>query len=129
MYFSPTVLIANSPPLATNIRLEPAFPTTDEDLSLHYEFHDNDTDTEYGTVIRWFCNNVNVPAYNGALILPSNATCKGDSWWVVVRPADGFIFGNDVSSALITISSEQGLINRVELTPSVYNLTAGEGYV
>ena len=106
--------LTNDAPTATNLRIEPAFPNTSDDLVATYTFTDANEDEESDTTFAWFRNGTLVPSATTAT-LPSNATSKGERWFVEVTPSDGETAGELVRSPEITV---------LNAAPRVVNLTA-----
>lgn len=100
---------SNTPPEASNLKIIPSSPLTDEDLLANYTYFDADGHSEKDSVISWFRDGAFVTA--GAL-LPSNFTSGGEKWTFTVTPNDGFDYGTTVGP------STPVLIMTPEPTPS-----------
>ncbi|MDC0164793.1 tandem-95 repeat protein [bacterium] len=91
----------NRAPQAFDVALMPAVPGLAEDITVSFVFFDPDGDSEVNTTIKWFKNG-EVTTYSG-LTLPAEATTCGDEWYATVIPSDGTLFGNEVSSNVVTV--------------------------
>lgn len=114
---SAEVSVANSAPIAVGLELNPAQPRTDDDLLAGYTFADPDLDTEAGSEIRWFRNNVEMASYADLKRLPASASAKGESWYVTVKPKDGLEFGPLVTSTPVTVLNTAPLASAVAINP------------
>jgi hypothetical protein len=118
------VPIVNHFPVAENLTLsrDPSsvlLPVNSNNtLYLDYDFYDQDDDSEGGTEIRWYKNNILQSAYNDETFIPSSALVKGDEWNATVRPKDGQDFGEINNTAIITIQNTAPLANNLDLSPT-----------
>ena len=117
------VTIMNSPPAASNVRITPSSPFTDDDLTGNYSFSDADEDEESSTEIRWYKNDMLQAVYNNVLTIPSEATSEGEEWYFTVRPNDGTDFGNLAKSNVVTIQKLPTYTLRVHSSPSGVTFT------
>ncbi|MHA1945994.1 MAG: hypothetical protein ACXAC6_02920 [Candidatus Hodarchaeales archaeon] len=118
---SPTVSIGippNTPPVATNLQINPSLPTTTDNLFINWTYSDVNNDSESNSMYYWYCNGEIIPTYNGLQTLPSFATSKGEVWYASVRPRDGEDFGDLVSSPNITISNSAPSVSNLEISPN-----------
>ena len=114
--------VPNTPPVASNLTINPSFPKTIDDLIASYEYYDVDGDSENGTEIRWYKNGVPKSAYSDQLIVPSNGTLADETWFFTVKPKDGKSFGTLETSSLVTVSS-------VEHDVAIRNVTVSKTIV
>lgn len=112
----------NTLPFVTNFSLSPSSPEISEDLELSYTYSDADGHDEAGTKIRWFRNNLPVPAYDDLCILPSSATSSGESWTAKIIPSDGLEFGAMVETASVTIQDIQSTFESITILPTDANV-------
>ncbi|MDH5374686.1 MAG: cohesin domain-containing protein [Candidatus Bathyarchaeota archaeon] len=110
--------IMNNPPAASNVRITPSSPFTDDDLTGSYSFSDADEDEESGTEIRWHKDGVLQAVYNNVLTIPSEATSEGEEWYLTVKPKDGTDFGNLAKSNAVSIQKTPAYTLRVYSSPS-----------
>ena len=103
---SSTVTILNSTPVAENVRLYPQQPWTGNNLTLSYEFSDVDDDTETGTQIYWYKNDVQQSAYDNKTNVPSSATHPDEEWYLTVQVYDGEEFSTIKQSQTEIINAE-----------------------
>ena len=95
--FQPTSSISNTVPIASNLMLLPANPTTGDDIEATYAYFDQEGHGESGTQIRWFLNGAEQPSWGGMGTIPSTMTDEGDEIYFTVIPSDGIGFGSMVS--------------------------------
>ena len=104
---SPTVNIANTPPVASGITISPASPSAGDVLDCTYGYFDADGDNDQ-TSIEWFVNTVS--AGNGASL--AGGYQKGDTVECVVTPGDGDDSGTPESASVLIENA----------TPSVFDV-------
>ncbi|MFC1713662.1 C10 family peptidase [Candidatus Poribacteria bacterium] len=95
----------NTPPVASNLDINPSSPRTADNLVASYDYSDADSDPQSGSEIRWYKNSAIQSAYNDILTVSSDDTTKGDAWYFTVRPNDGNSFGATATSASVTIGN------------------------
>jgi hypothetical protein len=116
--------VINKAPSASNLTFSPSTVTSNDSLTLNYNFFDIDDDTESGTEIRWYNNSVLQPTFNNLTTIPLSALYKGDQWYATVKPKDGALFGSLVTSSIITIENTLPLASNVNINPgSAVNTT------
>ncbi|HYI02998.1 PKD domain-containing protein [Hyalangium sp.] len=113
-----TVTILNTPPVASTPSIAPAAPRTNDILSASYGYTDADTDTESGSEIHWFLNNVEQPALLNQPTVPASATFKGQLWYFTVRPSDGSELGAAMTSPVVTIANTSPSAGSVQIIPA-----------
>ena len=102
---SDPVIIGNTRALASSPVISPSSPLTEDDLVASYVYSDADGDPESGTTIRWYKNDNMQSNYNDSMVLPSNATVKGQQWRFTVRPGDGTELGPYKTAPTVTIGN------------------------
>ena len=107
----------NTAPVATNLAIMPESPLTTDDLAGTYDYYDEEGDTENGTEIRWYKNEVLQLEYNDTLVIPSTSTEKGQQWHFTVRPKDGIDFGTLQLSAYVTVLNSPPSVEGVNIVP------------
>ncbi|MHA2293394.1 MAG: hypothetical protein ACXACK_14640, partial [Candidatus Hodarchaeales archaeon] len=103
LYQSPQVQILNSIPSLSGFSFNPTIPTRSDNLSVTYAWNDADTplDSESGTIIRWYREDVLQPTFNDLLLVDSGYIVKGDNWTVGIRVSDGTTFGTWYNTSII----------------------------
>jgi hypothetical protein len=129
METSGQIVIQNSVPKLTNVRVLPSAPYTKDALALGYTFSDSDADTETGTIIKWFKNGVHQPALDGLKSVPSSATVKGDNWNASVRTSDGTDYCDWVEPLKVTIRNSLPKALAVSVSPAAPTTTDTLGAV
>jgi len=118
--------IANSIPSLTAPIIQPANPTTDDELMFSSTSSDDDADPVHFD-IHWFLDGVLVPELNDMETLPSFATRDGESWTVEVRANDSEDTSQWLSSSSISIgggvTNTAPVVSAVELSPATIYTT------
>ena len=109
--FSTFSFIINVLPQVSNVVLSPVSPTTSEQLSLSYDYFDEDGGLEGDSVVRWFKNGVYQQNLDSVLTIASSYMEIGDVWYTDVLPNDGYEYGSRVSS-----NSSEVIKNSVTIT-------------
>jgi hypothetical protein len=124
--------VANKAPSIGNLTFSPAVVTSNDSLTLIYDFFDIDNDIETGTEIRWYKNSILQLSLNDTSIIASSALFKGDQWYATVEPKDGALFGDMVNSSSIPIGNAIPEVSNVQISPSTpintSTLTASYSY-
>ena len=115
---SPVVTIRNTAPVATAPALSPSPPRTDDVLAASYGYSDADQDSQSGSEVRWYLNNVEQPALLNQLTVPASATTRNQVWYFTVRPGDGTSLGALVTSPVVTIANTAPSAGNVQINPA-----------
>ena len=115
---SPSVTITNSAPTASDLKIEPINPLTNDNLICSYSYNDIDDDPENGTEIRWYKNDVVQDAYNNQTKIPNTKTSKGERWHFTVRPKDGFDYGEFSISPSVVIGNTPPSVDNLVINPA-----------
>ena len=105
MVWTDIVEIFNTPPEVFNVTITPASPTSSDSLSITYDFHDYDGDTDNGTSFRWVFEDAlgaKDPGEYGDEV-PASEIQKGQTWYCYVKPSDGMNVGTEVISPGVPI--------------------------
>ncbi|UCE73572.1 MAG: right-handed parallel beta-helix repeat-containing protein [Methanomassiliicoccales archaeon] len=130
------VVIGNTPPYVTNIIISPTNPTTRDNLTVTYEFHDSDGDSEsLDTTIRWLWWN-GIEFFDSGFRgknLSAGYTSKGQNWTCEVVPHDGKEEGAATRSSMdVTIGNSAPDVSNAHIAPenptSVSDLVANYDY-
>ena len=114
-----TVVSTNTPPTVSNVQITPSGATSADDLTLTYDFNDQDIgDTESGTTIHWSKNGVHQTQHDGLMMLSKIHTTRNDDWSVSVTPSDGEDFGTTESSNIIIVLNAPPTIISSLLAPT-----------
>ncbi|MCP4411946.1 MAG: choice-of-anchor D domain-containing protein, partial [Gammaproteobacteria bacterium] len=97
--------IYNTPPVASDVAIDPLYPGVETDLTLNYTYNDPDGHAESGSDIKWYRNGSEIVGQT-SLTLPSTETSEGDLIYATIRPNDGFTFGTLEQSQTVTISNQ-----------------------
>ena len=114
---SPEAMIGNTLPTVSNLMITPLSPSIGDNLVCSYEFSDVNGDTENGTEIRWYMDNVLQETYNDQKMIPSNAIAKGQKWQFTVKPKDGMDYGELKSSPIVKIGNILPQIKELNIIP------------
>jgi hypothetical protein len=116
----------NDPPVAENLTLT-LNPTTLDNLNAYYDYSDNQSHPEAGSLIRWYKNDELQNNLNDTKLIPSSETKKGDIWYFTLIPMDGRDYGSLLTSYSVTILNTKPTASGLSLTSSpstVDDLTA-----
>ncbi len=120
--FGASVLIRNTPPVATFASISPDAPTTDDDLALQVAGQDADGDV-LSWRIEWSVDGRPATEFDGFLTIPAAETSRSEVWSASVRPFDG----EDAGDPLVTdvrVDNTVPVIGSVRVIP--YDPTVGE---
>jgi hypothetical protein len=118
IYTSQTVSILNSAPTISNFDFSPVDPKTDDDLSISYDFNDDDNgDLEFGTIIRWYRNNVLQSTYNDSVTVDKALIVKGDIWNVSIKVSDGNNYSTWLNNSITILNTAPTV---VDFTTMIY---------
>jgi hypothetical protein len=117
VFKSPEVEIANTPPGAPEIVIQPDPARTDDALTMKIVREADDVDgDQIRYAIVWLKDRAAVKGLTQALV-PANRTAKGERWTVVVTPNDGELDGAP-HRASIVISNTSPTEPQVRLDPA-----------
>jgi len=111
-----SVVIANTPPTVSSLRVTPSSPFVDDDLALAFELSDRDDDA-VTTAITWTVDGAEVTDLIGATGVPSSYLARGQVWTAQVVPSDHDDAG-DPGSTSVTIGNRAPSLTSVSLSPS-----------
>jgi parallel beta-helix repeat protein len=118
------VTIGNTEPQVENIKILPENPTTADDLTVQYEFLDDDGDTEsYETSVQWLRKREGDIdfAYTGLQVgtLSSIYTVKNEIWTCEVTPHDNIAYGKAIRAEVsVTILNSAPIAKDTLIIPS-----------
>lgn len=107
----------NSLPDIANLAITPSTPSVTDDLVLSYDFTDMDGDTESGTIIRWFKNDVYQRQFNDATTIKSYFLQNGDIWTADVYPSDGYEYGVRQTSSRVRVTKTAITVSNLKILP------------
>ncbi|MBD3182406.1 hypothetical protein GF312_08945 [Candidatus Poribacteria bacterium] len=111
---SPVVTIVNAVPVAKDVTLSPADPTSEDDLVASYVYEDADGDIQQGFKIRWYSNEVLQSQYDDVDTIPASEVGKDEVWYFTVQVNDGIEDSQVYKSNSVAIGN---------VPPEVLNLT------
>ncbi|MCK5562284.1 MAG: right-handed parallel beta-helix repeat-containing protein, partial [Thermoplasmata archaeon] len=115
------VVIENTAPKVFNIVIEPDNPTTADDLTVIYEFYDEDGDSEsYETIVEWLKWSGVEFTHTGLRVhtLSSSYTSKSEVWTCEITPHDNYVYGNTVRASIsVTIENSVPTVSDFYITP------------
>jgi hypothetical protein len=104
--FSNLVIVGNSPPAVTNVRIEPnADVRTGTPLAARYAYDDPDGDGEGPSELRWLESGVERADLFGLTSVPGAEVEEGQTWSFSILPHDGTEPGALVVSAGVPIAN------------------------
>jgi hypothetical protein len=95
----------NHPPECEELTISPGLPLENDSLCGSYLYYDVDGDPEKLSKIRWYKNGVLQPQFNNLRTIPAAAIQGGDQWYFVVKPRDGFEYGQSQQSPKVIINN------------------------
>jgi hypothetical protein len=112
LYTSPQVQILNSVPFLSSFSFDPSSPTRSDNLSISYSWNDADAplDSQSGTIIRWYWEDVLQPTFNDLLNVTSGYLVKGDNWTVCIRVSDGTSFGTWYNTSILIGNAQPEIV-------------------
>ena len=96
----------NTPPVASNLNIDPSSPGPGDDLVASYDYYDADGDLQSGSEIRWYRNSAEQVAYYGLDTVSSADISVEDVWYFTVRPSDWEDFGDTKTSSSVIIENQ-----------------------
>lgn len=91
-------------PSVSDVVVTPTEPEAGVDtLKLTYTYTDPLDLPEGGTLIHWYRNGAHDKRFDHQKEVPGSYTVEGDSWYAVVTPGNGFVYGESVKSNEVTI--------------------------
>jgi parallel beta-helix repeat protein len=114
---SQEVLIGNSAPQVSDVYVSPLSPESNVTLWAVYDFYDLDSDTESGTLIRWYKNDALQDDLNDSISVDLSKTQSGDIWYFTIIPSDGQDFGTSEQSNSVSIGNTPPRISNVVISP------------
>ncbi|KPJ58786.1 MAG: hypothetical protein AMJ46_13640 [Latescibacteria bacterium DG_63] len=118
MMTSPSVEIGSPVPRVNNLIITPGDPLTTDDLTADYIYADPNDIPEAGSQITWYRDGVAQTEYSNVKVLPRDATSKDEQWYFSVRPSNGRQFGEQQSSAPVTILNSAPKLTAVVPEPA-----------
>jgi parallel beta-helix repeat protein len=112
------VTIGNTPPTASNAKIIPADPKSNETLKVNYDFYDLDSDMESESIIKWFKNDIEQTTIEGSNKVPPELTKKGETWYYMVTPGDGDDFGDPIDSTPVVIGNTAPQVVNITINPN-----------
>ncbi len=98
-------------PFVYNVTIEPSHAYNNNTLNCHYTFSDPDGDSENGTAIYWYRNNIPDENLTNISFVHANFTTRGENWFCTVRPSDGKNEGEIASAEPVVIANYIPIIN------------------
>jgi parallel beta-helix repeat protein len=92
--------ILNTPPMISNVTIQPQFATSADSLEVIYDYFDYDGDSENGTSFRWVYEDALGSKESGihGNVTPYGAVVKQQTWYCFVIPSDGINVGGELRS-------------------------------
>ncbi|RZP11565.1 MAG: hypothetical protein EVA35_00915 [Candidatus Poseidoniales archaeon] len=109
---------SNTPPVASNVTYVPTSPTKSTGLSVSYDYHDDDGDSEQGTQIKWFRNGLRVSQIDDQTDVPNSWIARGQEWQVEVTPSDVNEDGEPVMLDPVTIGNTLPVARNLDVSPT-----------
>jgi len=127
---STVITIGNAPPKVQNPHVEPAFPTTNDDLKVVYSYFDPENDPQGVPEIQWYKAAPNQTQfvlqlqYNNMDVVPSSTTTRGEKWKFTLVAKDSLgASGVKVESAAVTIQNQLPKIQNMSVSGTTGDVT------
>ncbi|MBD3288225.1 PKD domain-containing protein [candidate division KSB1 bacterium] len=104
--YSDSVCICNTPPVASELKINPENPDCSSDLVASYRYNDADNDSDTGTKVRWYRNDIHEPGFDDQLTVPGDVTVCCDTWYFTVEPYDGEDYGELQTSSPVNVQMQ-----------------------
>jgi parallel beta-helix repeat protein len=111
------ITIGNTPPSASNAKIVPANPKSNETLKVSYDFYDLDSDPESDSIIVWYKNDKEQTAIEGSREVPPQLTKKGETWYYKLTPGDGDDSGDPLDSIPVVIGNTAPKVVNISISP------------
>ena len=116
-YASDPVLIGNTEPEATELKITPLNPTASDELSASYQYFDLDGDLEYGSILNWYNSDLLVEELIGSTVVTTERLSCGEVWYFTLSPSDGEGTGELVKSPTVVVVNTIPVIELAVITP------------
>ncbi len=113
------VNITNLGPEVYSFRVEPAFPSTQDDLVVNFTFTDPEGDPQGTHDVYWFVDGSRNVSLDGLLTIPSSYTKKGQLWWCHMKPSDTIDLGTPANSTAVMIRNSKPIASNVNISPEI----------
>ncbi|UCH89073.1 MAG: right-handed parallel beta-helix repeat-containing protein, partial [Thermoplasmata archaeon] len=113
---SPPIVIGNSAPEVTELSITPDNPQTLDTLKINYNYFDENNDSENGSKISWYKNDILQPELDNKSSIDAKYTTKGDLWHFSVIPKDGYMNGEKMESDQVEILNSPPEIRSPKIT-------------
>ncbi|UCG70029.1 MAG: right-handed parallel beta-helix repeat-containing protein [Thermoplasmata archaeon] len=107
------VSLENTAPTASNVIINPIYPTTISDLTLSYQYTDPENDPEGSTQILWYIDGIYNNSFDNMMVINSGFTSKGQTWFCEVIPHDGTVYGIGMISTPVSIQNTPPEVSNV----------------
>ncbi len=102
------VEIFNTPPVVSNVTINPQNPTSSDSIEVTYDFYDYDGDSDNGTSFRWIYEDAFGVGQDSGIsgnVTSAERVFKGQTWFCYVTPSDGISVGLEVVSGGVLIQN------------------------
>ncbi|MHA2109814.1 MAG: hypothetical protein ACW99R_19075, partial [Candidatus Hodarchaeales archaeon] len=110
------ITIGNTAPTVSNLAINPSSPDSTDDMSVSYDYFDQDSDPESSSEILWYMNGSLQGQLNDSILIQSGNITKGQIWHVKIRVSDGTNFSTWISLLTnVTINNSPPTISDIRL--------------
>ncbi|MGB0384240.1 MAG: hypothetical protein ACPGWR_05380 [Ardenticatenaceae bacterium] len=102
MKSSPLIIINTAPQVVT-VAMDPQEPVTSQDLSVSYEYEDQDNHPQSDPRITWHKNGMEQPQFENQSIIPASETSGGERWQATIYAFDGYEYSQKLRTTEIQI--------------------------
>ncbi|MHA1932197.1 MAG: LamG-like jellyroll fold domain-containing protein, partial [Promethearchaeota archaeon] len=114
------VEILNSAPSVDNAQILVSTPKTGDDLSISWQFDDDDNDDQETPIIIWYLDNEVL--FTNYTTLPASKTTKGDYWHFGIKVFDGEDYSVQINSSQVLIENTVPSIDSLHLSDDATTL-------
>lgn len=128
---SPKVVIAATPPTASNVYLasdndDSTVFTSSDTISVIYEYSSADQANETNTIYTWFVNGLEIKSGNSSSLTPTEKDANDNKYLVAsnavrceIIPSNGTEYGQVYSSDTVTITASPPSVKNVKIIPDI----------
>lgn len=111
------VEIFNTPPQVSNVTILPQYATSEDSLTVTYDYYDYDGDPENGTSFSWVYEDALGSKDSGihGNVTPYGALVKDQVWYCFVIPSDGINVGQEIRSEGMLIHNSPPYIDEAQV--------------
>ncbi|MHA2327834.1 MAG: DUF2341 domain-containing protein, partial [Candidatus Hodarchaeales archaeon] len=111
------ITVQNTPPTISSVTVSPGSPVTTQQLMVSNTTTDTDGDPIIAYQVRWYNPTLN-SSYTNLIVIASDQTAKGETWWAEIRASDGTNYSTWTLSNNVTIGNTAPVASNLAISPS-----------